>query len=288
MIFSKYNMNFFQKARFLQVIIIILFLVFSFWWLISKFVYHQAGEDMIWGNSYQLIALVGAIGGFIVAKNFFYGIKSLNLVRRSILLFAVGLLLQMFGQTVFGFYIVFMKIHIPYPSIADIGFLGSIICYIFALLFLARVTGIKINIKSFKKRPDSLLIPAILLTVSYIIFLRHYQFDWSHPVTVFLDFAYPFMEAISVSLALSILLFSRKIVGEIIKWPPLLLAMLMQYIADFNFSIQFEKGTWVNSGYGDVLYMCAYFILSIALVQIGITFQKSIDNNREYVKSLLA
>jgi hypothetical protein len=281
-------MEFSLKARLLQIAIIFFFVFFLLWWTISHFVFGISSGDSIWGNSYQLVALLGAIGGFIVSQNFLYGIQSLVSLRRSITFFSLGLLFQVFGQSIFGIYISVFNTAVPYPSLADIGFFGSVLCYLYALILLCRITGIKVTIKSFKEKLVAVFIPIILLLISYFVFSKGYVFDWNYPMRVFLDFGYPLFQAIYVSLALIILLFSKNLVSGIIKWPPLLLAMLVQYLADFNFLYQAKNGTWVNSNYGDILYLCAYFILALALIKLGVVFQKLIDKNGDYVKSLLA
>ncbi len=286
--FKEHNMNFFLKARLMQIAIVFLFIVFFGWWLAVKFFYKFEGDDILWGNLYQLIALSGAIGGFIVSRKFFYGVKSLNLVRRSIIFFSLGLVMQSFGQIFFGFLIAFFKVNVPYPSVADIGFFGSVLCYLYALILLANVSGIKITIKSFWQRPEVVIVPIALLGISYFIFLGGYQSDWHHPMRVLLDFLYPLLEALYLSLSLVIFIFSKHLLKGMLRWPGLFIAMFVQYVADFNFLYQAKNGTWVNGGYGDLLYMCAYLVLSLSLIQLGITFQKIVDTNSSYVNSLLA
>ncbi len=57
------------------------------------------------------------------------------------------------------------------------------------------------------------------------------------------------------------------------RWPLLLLmfALVAQYVADFNFLFQAPNSTWVNGGYGDFLYLFAYFLMGLSLARIEST-----------------
>src|SRR3989338_474635 len=91
------------SRAFFEKVIISLFVLLSAWWLILFFVYKHTfpHADLVWAASYQIIAILGAIFGLVIAKQW-GGFKSA--LGRSILLFSTGLLLQSFGQSVFSFY----------------------------------------------------------------------------------------------------------------------------------------------------------------------------------------
>ena len=119
-----------------------------------------------------------------------------------------------------------------------------------------------------------------MLGLSYTLFLRSYEFDWSQPLKVFLDFGYPLGQACYVSVAILTLLLSRKILGGMMRGPILaiLIALIVQYASDFNFLYQANQGTWFVGGYGDELYAISYFLMSIALMYIGHMFAKIKDS----------
>ena len=48
----------------------------------------------------------------------------------------------------------------------------------------------------------------------------------------------------------------------------ILTGLILQYIADYNFFYQAAKGTWVNGGYGDALFMLAYFVMALTLISL--------------------
>lgn len=108
------------------------------------------------------------------------------------------------------------------------------------------------------------------------MFLRDYEFDFSDPLRVFLDFGYPFGEAIYISIAILTYTLSRKLLGGVMKSRILLIifAFVVQYIAESNFLYQTLQETWVNGGYGDYIYFLAYFIMTLGLIQLKTVLDK--------------
>lgn len=249
-----------------------LFIIFALWWAVLYFLFeaHLTQQNLYWAAVYQLIAWWGGIYGLMSAR-IWGGPKSL--MGRGILFFSIGLLLQAFGQSTFSYYTTLLSVDIPYPSIADIGYFGSIFFYIFGIASIAKISGVGVRLKGLGGKAFAALIPVALLIFSYTIFLNGYQFDWSNPLKVFLDFGYPLGEALYVALAILALVLSRNILGGIMKTPLtfLMLALVIQYFADFNFLYQVANETWVNGGYGDFLYTLAYFLMAISLAKIADT-----------------
>jgi hypothetical protein len=253
---------------------VFLFVALVTWWW-ALFAFDLSVEDKrIWGATYQIMAFWGGIWGLFIAKGW-GGIKSV--MGRAIIAFAVGLLMQVFGQSVFSFYNIFLAVEVPYPSLADIGYFGSIPFYIYGIFNLARASGIHISLKSFKNQLLALTVPLVGLWLSYSYFLVGYEFDWSDPMRVFLDFGYPLGQAFYVSLALLTFLLSKKTLGGIMKNKVLfiLLSLAVQYAADYNFLYQAYAGTWGVSEYGDVLYLVAYLFMALGLIQLKPQFIKT-------------
>jgi hypothetical protein len=266
--------NLINKIKNLNYIITILFVSLLFCWIIIHFSFDFNEQNLLyWAATYQIIALSGAIGGIIVAKSW-GGMKSL--IGKSVCFFSLGLLFQVFGQSSFSYFNLILKVEIPYPSVADIGFFGSMISYILGTIYLAMVIRVHTSAKTLKARATAAIIPLIMLVGSYLFFLRGYELDWTQPLKIFLDFGYPLGDAVYVSFALATLLLSTNFLGGIMKWPMLfvLFSLIAQYIADFNFLYQASQLTWLNGGYGDLLYMISYFITAMSLVHLGLAFNK--------------
>ncbi|TAK04056.1 hypothetical protein EPO34_02775 [Patescibacteria group bacterium] len=246
---------------------VVLFAAHLAWWAALTFTNAPDETKAIWGASYQTVALWGGICGLIIARSW-GGMGSV--MGRSVGAFALGLLLQNLGQSVFSYYNVIAHVEMPYPSLADLGYFGSIPCYIYGAIMLGKASGVNISLKSVSSRLQAVAIPLAMLGLSYYLFLRGYEFDWSAPLRIFLDFGYPFGQAIYVSVAMLVYLLSTKTLGGIMKDKVLLIlsALVVQYAADYNFLSQAYAGTWGVSGYGDVIYLLAYFLLAIGLIRL--------------------
>jgi hypothetical protein len=225
-----------------------------------------------WGSAYQIMALFGGVVGLCISRKW-GGYKSL--VGKAIFFFSIGLLLQSLGQSVNSYYNYFQNQTIPYPSFGDVGFMGSVFAYIAGSVFLARATGFQLSIRSIKGKFFAIGIPLVVLVLSYSYFLQKYIFDWTNSIKIFLDFGYPFGQAFFVSMALLALIMSREYLGGVMKRPLMFIvvALMFQYISDFTFLYQANAGTWYVGGVNDFLYFISYFLMALALINMGSVFK---------------
>lgn len=250
-------------------LLLIVFLLLTGWWVFLMF--SNFGDfsinNQLFAAVYCVFALSGSIFGFWMSKKW-GGIKSI--MGKSLILFSFGLLGQLFGQIMYSYYIYFLKIEVPYPSLGDFGYFSTPIFYSFALIYLAKACGVTYNLKKIKYQIMSLIAPAFLLLVGYNIFLRGYEFDWNQPIKIFLDFWYPLGGAFYIGLAVSILLLSKGILGGIMKPKVMLLifALFTQFAADFYFLYVTYYGKYYPGGANDYAEMIAYFFMNIALIEL--------------------
>jgi hypothetical protein len=256
-----------QTAAGIAVFTVLLFV----WLLINHFGWDSHENRQVWAASYQIIAFYGGILGIIYSRPW-GGYKSL--VGRAILAISVGLFLQCFGQSAYSYYIFYENIEVPYPSLGDIGFFGSVIMYIYGVILLARVSGVKASTKNAKSKLGVLAIPAVMLLASYHFFLKGVAFDWSSPITTFLNFGYPYGQALYISIALLTLVYCRQFLGGIMKGPVtfLVCALVFQYISDFTFLYQSSREIWLVGGINDLMYATSYLLMTIGIIYIGKTF----------------
>lgn len=247
----------------------LLFIALSGWWVFLYFVEGGAleAQNLRWAATYQVLALWGGLFGLWASRPW-GGVRSW--MGRAIVFFSAGLLLQNFGQSVFSYFNLVSQIEIPYPSLADVGYFGSLILYVLGAISLAKVAGIGVKWRHFNGKFEAVVIPVLMLGFSYFFFLRGYEADWGAPLRMFLDFGYPLGEAIYVSLAIMTLLMSRNILGGIMKQPLtfIMIALIAQYSAEFNFLYQASRMTWLNGGYGDFMYSFSYFVMAVSLIKI--------------------
>lgn len=257
----------------------VIFLAFTMAWIFLQAIGGDEIRDarQIWGATYQVMSLYGGIIGIHISTKW-GGYRSV--LGKAILAFSIGLFLQSFGQTYSSYYVYRYSVETPsYPGIGDIGFFGSVLLYIYGVLLLYKVSGARYSLSDLQHKVWALVVPLILLVSSYGLFLQHYSFDFSDIIKILLDFGYPLGQATYVSIALLILISSRKILGGAMRRPILFLifALLFQYISDFNFLYQANYGSWYVAGTMDYLYLVSYFLMTIVLIHLGNTFNKLRD-----------
>ncbi len=270
------------KSRQIQVAALI-FLALSGWWVYIA-VNGLQGTDRpqaeLFGASYGLMALYGGVVGLFVSKKW-GGFKSQ--IGKAVGFFALGLLAQEFGQLTYSY--LGMNSEVPYPSIGDIGYFGSVILYTLGVWQLAKAAGVGFSLKDRNKKIIATILPLVLLTASYLYFLRGYEFDFSSvtsSIAVILDFGYPLGQTVYLVIALMTYLLSRSLLGGIMKNVVLFLlfALAVQYLADFMFLYQTHNETWKTAGINDYVYLTSYFIMTIALIRFMLVMKK-IKNTHE-------
>lgn len=247
------------------IIVVTLFFLFS----LIGINFFESYNDIFYKvtSYYGLIAFIGALIGLDTSKKW-GGMKSV--VGRCLIFFSSGLMAQVFGQIVYTVSIDILKVEVPYPSLGDVGFFGSVIFYILGILSLGQAVGVKLEINIFKNKAISILIPLILLITSYAIFLSGYEFDFNKPLAIFLDFGYPLGQSLYISLAIVVYALSRKFLGGVMRKSVLilLLALVLQYFADFSFLYLVSIDRWQPAGITDLFYIVSYLLMALAINEI--------------------
>ena len=265
--------NFFNAAfkNPVSISVIALFATLFIWWIWLHYILSNNPSNalLLWTGIYPLLSLFGAIFGFI-ASGRWGGTKTF--IGRAIIAFSLGLLFQFIGQAIYEYYFHYLNIEMPYPSISDIGFLTSASFYIYGALMLVKVSRINLSLKLFKTNIHTIIIPLVILVISYFIFLQGYLFDWSNPLSIFLDFLYPLLESIPISITLLAFSLSQQRLGGAIKIPIIffILALLFQYLADFLFVYQAYRNIIDMGGIDDFLYAVSYILMAFSLILLSI------------------
>lgn len=245
--------------------VLLFYSILVIWWTkIYLSGVRETQENYLFGFVYALIALIGGINGLIISKKW-GGFKSS--VGRALIFLSLGLLGEWFGQTVWSYYNVIEKIEVPYPSLADIGYFSIIPLYALGVLSLGKAIGAHFKLKTMWGKLIVIIIPIIMVTLSFYLFLKNLWPDFSNPIRTFLDFGYPLGEAITISITLVIYELSRGVLGGKMKNKILLLivALFAQYITDFTFLYKAGEGTYYNAGVVDLMYVTAFLITTLAL-----------------------
>ncbi len=270
---KEYILKGFKENYFVK-FICAFFLILTILWITMYFRDLKVeSENNAFTLIYPFLSLIGSLVGLYVARKW-GGLKSV--LGKVISMFSFGLFAQFFGQAMYAYYIYVTGIEVPYPSLGDIGYFGSVIFYIIGAIYLAKVSGFRFSFRSLEGKLISIIIPLILLVFSYAFFLKGYEYDWSNTLKILLDFGYPLGQATYVSIAILAFLMSRNILGGLLKKPIIfiIIALVFQYLSDFTFLYQASRGTWYVGGINDFMYFISYFIMTLALIYIGSVFKQ--------------
>lgn len=256
------------KLLIVRLVILYYLALLVFWVWIQTTGNTDAQPSYIFGTIYPIIAITGGVSALVYSKRW-GGWQSV--MGKGIIFLGLGLFGEAFGQLVWSYYNLVLKELAPYPSIADIGYFSIIPFYAFAMLNFARASGVRFSLRDYLAKIQVVIIPIIMLVVSYIFFLRNYELDLSQPIKTFLDFGYPMGEAIMISIAILTFTLSRKYLGGIMKKSILyiIFAFIVQYITDYTFLYRVNAETYVNGGIVDLMYATSFTIMAIGIVMIG-------------------
>lgn len=251
-------------------LVMFVFGLFFLWWVGLRIFPELSPSADLFSDTYGLSAMVGGLIGLQISQRW-GGMRSK--MGGTLTMFSAGLISQSLGQLVYTYYYLVLHVEVPYPSLGDLGFFGSIPLYMYGIYLLGRASGVRVSMASFKTQPWALVAPLAILGYSYYIFLQGYEFDWSNPMLVLLDFGYPLGQAGYLSLALLTYLLSRKVLGGVMRrkilW--ILGALCIQYLADYMFLFQVYNDTWVAGGINDWMYLVSYFVMTLALFNIRVS-----------------
>jgi hypothetical protein len=270
----------------------LLFAVFAFfsilWFLQYVGIIQNPTIAAVYSSTYGMTSFFGIFAGLKVSK-FWGGFTSV--LGKSLLFFSIGLGLQEFGQLNYSALIYIFNQPDIYPSIGDLGYFGSIPCYIIGTYYLGVATGFKFNLNSLSSIVISVFSFSLVMFFSWYHFLQDYPWlelssfgsvELSVYISNFLAVGYPVGQALYVLLAVILLLNNTHTLGGKLLEPSLflVLALITQYFSDFTFLYQNYAGTWVVNGINDYLYLVSYALMSYTLIKFGhaystIKFKKS-------------
>jgi hypothetical protein len=215
---------------------------------------------MIASFSTFIIILIGVCIGLDNARKFTFR----STMGKSLALVSVGMLVWGLGNLVWFYYNI-TGIELPYPSLADVCYLGMIPIATFGLFLL---------LKSIKIRLDKLtvlkiaLIPFAMFLLTYLLFIQSKIAEDVDPIVKALNVAYPVGDVIFLSLGFVILSLVRG--GKMFKPVGILcLGFIVEAMADFTFSWASTVGIYYVASLSDFLFALAFFILGVGLYSMN-------------------
>ncbi len=245
---------------------ILVFVIYVAWWIGINHFDLPSPDDFT--DSYSLVALTGAISGIIVAKK--WGLFK-SKFGRALGFLSVGLFLQFLGQLTYALYFRLGDVELAYPSVGDIPFLLTGVFYVAAIYSLLKVIVFKGSV--FK--PRIVLLVSIIATVGlawlmWIAFLHLAVHDERGTIYSLTNAAYPIIQAFYFLMGLIALMQARRMAGGkmLVAVSILLVALLVQYAADFSFLYQSYHDKWQAAGSNDLFYVIAYGFMAFAILII--------------------
>ncbi len=238
--------------------------------LLIKFLH---GHTALYSNVYEVLVtimpIVGGVLGILVAKAY-GGLKSS--FGQGITFVSLYLIVWGIGQSVWAYYNIFGNVSVPYPSLADFGYLLAIPLGLYGVVKLSSAMGAKYAIRSTAGKLTLIVIPLICLIASYYLLIvvgRGGFPDASHlNLKFFVDLAYPTGDVAIVAFALTTIVLARGFLGGRFKMPLylILLGFVLMYIADFSLSYTSTKNTYYDGCWVDYFYTAGLATIAYGLI----------------------
>ncbi len=240
----------------------------------------------IFGDTYGIVSLIAAIIGILTAIG--WGLLKSKL-GNALFYISIGLLFQFLGQLVALYYTFVLGVELPYPSWAELFYFTSIPIYIIGVVFLMSACGLT---KDFFNKSINMLSFLVLITtflsLDYILFLKDYDPSDYPNIAVMLDYAYPILQSIQVSLVIFTYFASLKQLGGKLKTPVifLMLGLYAQYLGDTLYTYFIYQETWRQGDITDFLYLSSYLLLGISFIKFNkvyleLTSKKNATSSRQ-------
>ena len=224
--------------------------------------------NLMYSFSLNLMCFLGGVFGLSLSKQW-GGLKSS--VGRGVGFLSAGLVSWGTGGFIWSFYNFVLRQEVPYPSLADVGFVGALPLWTVGIVFLSQATGVKFAFRKMYGRLMTLVFPILGALVSYyFLFMvaRNSVFEISGGLLkIILDFTYPLGDWVILTTALLVWGLSFNYLGGRYKWPviTLLLGFVLMFFADFSFSYATTVGNYFNGSYPDLLFATALFVIGFGI-----------------------
>jgi hypothetical protein len=176
------------------------------------------------------------------------------------LCFTLGMLLWFLGETGWTIYTFFLGIDVPYPSIADVFWLGGYIPLLIALYFYVKIFASVLSKRIVYMVMAATAILSILLAFALIIPIVGAE---ENAVALILDLAYPLLDLALFSTALlGLIIFRKGTIGK--SWLLINAGILANVGADIIFSYTTAQGTYYNGHPSELLFIWGYILFAVA------------------------
>ncbi len=256
------------KHKILIWVLGIIWALFMVWFLGLYVTDTFSGKISFYINLYGIIPLIGGIYGLQLAWRW-GGFKSA--VGKAIFFLSLGLITYSIGLAIWLYYNIVLGVAVPYPSLADVVFILSWPLWTIGAVFLSFATGAILGLRNLRRKVFLLIIPIVVAAFSYyflVVLARHgIVSSYTNAITTFFDLAYPIGDVVILTIVTLLFGLSYKYLGGRYKLAIyiIMVAFVVNYIADFMFAYTTTLGTYYNGSLSDALYVTALTLLAIGI-----------------------
>lgn len=268
-----------QISKAAKILITYYFVILILWFTLHILNMQKTDANYFYQFAFGLIPLVGGISGIRQSKTWGF-LRSK--VGSALFFISAGLVTWGIGQMFWSIlYNIILKVEVPYPSLADAGYILSWPLWTIGIINLAHATGAKFSLRQMKGKLFLFFIPLVLIALSYYLLVTVARggliSDFAGGLKVFFDLAYPIGDVVILTLAVLIYGLSFNYLGGKFKYTilVLLLGFVINYIVDFSFSYVTTNGTYYNGHWVDVLFPTAMAFIAFGVNNFNLKEDKS-------------
>ena len=272
-----------KRIRSLKFIINFVFVATTVLWFL--FVFSTKHSALYEGAVFQYLlkpfligmTLLPILGGILgVYRSIGWGGWKSNM-GRSLVAVSLGMFGWAGGMIFWNYYLFFLNVEVPYPSIADFLYVMIWPFWTYAMISLFKVTGVKYGFKKVGGKIIAFIVSIIVLLLSYYLLFevaRQGEVDLTGDFSSnLLAILYPLGD-ISILLT-SVLVFSLSynFLGGLYKKPILILlsGFVLNFITDIIFVFTTTTETYFNGHIVDMFYVLMLFTVSVGISKMDYT-----------------
>lgn len=270
----------FSFANFSTSLISGYFFALTLWWLFMLiFQMKQTPLNTAYGFAFSLVPLIGGVFGLFSLNK--QDIENDRHILTSIKFISYGLICWGIGQMSWSFINFVLKIEVPYPSLADLGFIFASPFWGYGFYNLLKSKKIKyLNLSLKYQKILSLIIICfgICNFITLIALTNGKIIATSAPAQLILNFYYTIIDLIIFfTITMNIKEFIHLIKGAY-RWPIMILfvAFIIHFIGDNAFAYSTTMGTFYNGSWIDYMFTLSLFLISISVNGFGYLTSKKL------------
>jgi hypothetical protein len=275
-------------------ILLLVYLIACIWWL---GIFLTGSVDTLANNSFGLILgfmpVFSGLYGLVLAKK--WGLFT-SAVGKAVTFLSLGLISWGLGTLIFsGYYNLYADVEVPYPSLADVGYVLALPLWTIGMVNLAKATGARYGLRGSSGKSILLLVPVLVIVVSYYLLLvvargGTFDFSESEALQIIFDLLYPLGDVVILAVTTVVYGLSYQYFGGKYKKAiySILAGFVLMYFADFSFSYATSLETFYVGDWIDFLFTTSMFVLSCGVLLLDPRYAVRRDPGAKSVNSAVS